>query len=79
MEYEAVRRLVQIVMPSAVETLGEDIKILKDFAEIVEDLARNELSLDVEDIMVGYLTCAKVERKDIPWQAERQTNTGRMH
>ncbi|KZM19510.1 hypothetical protein ST47_g9423 [Ascochyta rabiei] len=70
MAYEDVRRMVQAVMPSAVETLGEDLRILKEFAsEIVENLARNELSLDVEENKVGWLTCAKVEKEYIPWRA----------
>ena len=76
MEYEEVRRLVQRIMPSAMESVGEDLRILKEFAsEIVQDLATNELSLDVEEHKVGWLTCVKVEQEDIPWRAgaERET------
>ncbi|KAJ4353146.1 hypothetical protein N0V95_003618 [Ascochyta clinopodiicola] len=70
MVYEDVRRMVQAVMPCAMETLGEDLRILKEFAsEIVENLAKNELSLDVEENKVGWLTCAKVEKEDVPWRA----------
>ncbi|KAF9695045.1 hypothetical protein EKO04_007028 [Ascochyta lentis] len=70
MAYEDVRRMVQAVMPSAVETLGEDLRILKEFASgIVEHLARNQLSLDVEEHKVGWLTCVKVEKEDVPWRA----------
>ena len=70
MEYEQVRQQVQKIMPSAVNTLGEDLRILKECAsEIVEKMARNEASLDVEESKVGWLTCVKVEGKDIPWRA----------
>lgn len=66
--YEDVRRMVVKVMPSAVETLDEDLKILKEYAsDIVADLARNESSLDVEEHKVGWLTCVKAEKDDIPW------------
>ncbi|KAF1362063.1 hypothetical protein EJ07DRAFT_175262 [Lizonia empirigonia] len=54
MAYEDVRRIVLRVMPSAVETLDEDLKILKEYAsDIVADLARNESNLDVEEHKVG--------------------------
>lgn len=70
MEYEQVRQQVQKIMPSAVDTLEEDLRILKECAsEIVEEMARNEASLDVEESKVGWLTCVKVEGKDIPWRA----------
>ena len=69
MVYEEVRRMVQRVMPSAVNTLDEDLTILKEYAsDVVRDLARNELSLDVEEHRVGWLTCVKVESGDIPWR-----------
>ncbi|KAJ8110556.1 hypothetical protein OPT61_g6638 [Boeremia exigua] len=71
MVYEEVRQMMQRVMPSAVNTLDEDLRILKEFASsIVEDLARNELSLDVRDHQVGWLTCVKIQTEDIPWRAE---------
>ncbi|KAJ4379195.1 hypothetical protein N0V86_005239 [Didymella sp. IMI 355093] len=69
MVYEDVRRMLRSVMPSAVEELDENLNILKTHAsEIVEDLARNELSLDVEENKVGWLTCVKIGQKDIPWR-----------
>lgn len=56
---------------------------MKAFASgVVGDLARNGLSLDGEEVArsevvtmdgkrvkAGWLTCAKVEEKDIPWRA----------
>lgn len=94
MAYEDVRATVVKVMPSAVDSLGEDLSKLKECASrIVEGLAKNELSLDVEGLVgmeeslsvegveskelasagkknqVGWLTCAKIERADIPWKA----------
>ncbi|KAH6622197.1 hypothetical protein C7974DRAFT_377795 [Boeremia exigua] len=73
MVYEEVRRMMQRVMPSAVDTLDEDLGLLKEFASrFVENLARNELSLDVEENKVGWLTCVKIEREDIPWRAGAQ-------
>lgn len=69
MVYEEVRRMVQRVMPSAVEELDENLSILKAKAsQIVEDLARNEASLDVEENKVGWLTCVKIGKEDIPWR-----------
>jgi hypothetical protein len=48
--------------------LTEDLAILKREASIyVEDLARNECLLDVEAQKVGWLTCVKIEKEDIPW------------
>lgn len=73
MEYEEMRRLMERVMPGAIESLSEDLALLKRSAsEIVEDLAVNELMLDVEaktSSKVGYLTCTKVDVEDIPWRA----------
>jgi hypothetical protein len=75
MVYEEVRRMVQGVMPSAVETFEEDLRIFKEYSSrILEDLANNELSLDVEASKVGRLTCAKVEKEDVPWRAELGEN-----
>jgi hypothetical protein len=74
MPYEEMRRLMVRVMPSAVENLEEDLAMLKEHAgEIVEGVAKNELVLGVgvgvgvEE--VGYLTCVKVGREDMPWCA----------
>lgn len=73
MAYEKVRAMVQRAMPSAVDVLQEDLGLLKEFASReVQDLTRNELSLDVEENKVGWLTCAKIERADIPWRAEAE-------
>ena len=83
MVFEDVRKMLLQVMPSAVETLREDLNDLKAFASgIVGDLARNGLSLDGEEVArsevvtkdgkrvkAGWLTCAKVDEKDIPWRA----------
>lgn len=54
-------------MPSAVATLEEDLKILKEFASgFVKELARNEVSLNVDKYNVGWLTYAKIEIDDFP-------------
>ncbi|KAJ4367115.1 hypothetical protein N0V83_007645 [Neocucurbitaria cava] len=70
MDYEEMRRLMEQIMPSAVENLSEDLALLKEFAGgIVDDLARNEAMVDVEACGVGWLTCVRVERgSDIPWR-----------
>lgn len=50
MKYEEVRKMVRRVMPSAVEELDENLDILKAKAsKVVQDLAKNELSLDVRE------------------------------
>lgn len=67
MPYEEMRRLMGMIMPSAVANLEEDLGLLKKYAsEIVGDLARNGLCLDVERNGVGYLTCVEVGRGDVP-------------
>jgi hypothetical protein len=54
MAYENVGKETQVVKLSAVNTHGEGLRILKDHAsDIVEDLARNELGLDVNQHKVG--------------------------
>ena len=69
---EEMRRLMQQVMPGAVDSLEEDLGMLKEYgSEIVADLAKNELMLPVEAHKIGYLTCSKVGREDIPWRAIR--------
>jgi hypothetical protein len=68
MPYEEMRRVVGRVMPSALECLEEDLGMLKDHASrIVREVTGNELVLDVEESNVGYLTCMKVGREDLPW------------
>jgi hypothetical protein len=83
MAFEDVRRVLLRVMPSAVDTLREDLNDLKASAsEVVEEVAKNELSMDGDEvarsevvtkdgkrIKAEWLTCAKVEEKDIPWRA----------
>jgi hypothetical protein len=69
MPCEDVRRMMEQVMPSAVQNLSEDLAMLKREASIyVEDLARNECLLDVEAQKVGWLTCVRIEKEDIPWR-----------
>lgn len=69
MDYEGMWRLMERVMTSAVESLSEDLGLLKEFAAgYMEELARNELCLDVGVFGIGYLTCTKVDREDIPWR-----------
>lgn len=70
MPYEDMRRMMEQVMPSAVPNLSEDLAILKREASVyVADLAKNESLLDVERQKVGWLTCVKVGKGDIPWRA----------
>lgn len=72
MDYGEMERLMRAVMPAAVPSLEEDLGLLKRSARgYVEELARNELMIDGEASGVGYLTCARIEREDIPWRAER--------
>ena len=74
--FESMRRLMEKVMPSALDSLSEDLNMLKEHAkEYVKDLAKNELLLDVETNGVNYLTCTKITAKDIPWRA---TNVARV-
>ncbi|KAF1851016.1 uncharacterized protein K460DRAFT_412639 [Cucurbitaria berberidis CBS 394.84] len=74
MSYEEMRRLMERIMPSAVDNLSEDLTLLKKHASgIVEELAANELMLDVEANHVGYLTCTKVGDEDILWRAGQQS------
>lgn len=71
MEYAEMRRAMERIMPSAVENLDEDLALLKEHASAsVEELARNELMLDVEACGLGYLTCTKVTMEDMPWRAD---------
>jgi hypothetical protein len=75
MAYEEMRRMMEQVMPSAVADLGEDLAMLKEAAKKdVKLLARNEALLDVgvEENGVGWLTCTKMGKEDIPWLAERE-------
>ncbi|KAI4691232.1 uncharacterized protein J4E84_003523 [Alternaria hordeiaustralica] len=75
MPYEDMRRMLEQVMPSAVASLSEDLAILKrEASAYVEDLAKNESLLDVERQKVGWLTCVKVGKGDIPWRAGEQKN-----
>lgn len=72
MAYAEMRRLMGNVMPSVLEGLEEDLEILKESVrEYVKGLARNECCLDVneEGAGVGWLTCVKVGRGDVPWLA----------
>jgi hypothetical protein len=72
MQLGEMRRLMSRIMPSAVGSLEEDLRMLKECASrVVEDVSRNELCLDVEGReKVGYLTCVKIRNEDIPWRAE---------
>ena len=50
------------------EEVGEDLKLLKEFAQgAVEPLCKNGLMLDVEEAGVQYLTCVEVRTEDFPW------------
>jgi hypothetical protein len=70
MPYEEMRRMMEQVMPSSVHSLSEDLAILKREASVyVEDLAKNECLLDVEGQKVGWLTCVRVGKEDVPWRA----------
>jgi hypothetical protein len=72
MPSEEMRRLMGLIMPGAVEGLEEDSGMLKELAsEIVAEVAKNELMLDVEVHHIGYLTCIKMGKEIIPWRAEQ--------
>jgi hypothetical protein len=78
MPYEGMRRMMEQVMPSAVQNLSEDLALLKREASVyVEELARNESLLDAEGQKVGWLTCVKVGKEDIPWKAAEGGEIGR--
>jgi hypothetical protein len=50
------------------EDLAADLKMLKEYAsKTVEDITKNNLMLDVEANLVGYLTCVDVTPADYPW------------
>lgn len=71
MEYEAVKDQCTEYVNSGWKDLGEDLKLVKRYAaDIVEELGVNELMIDPDAHGIGYLTCAKVEPKDIPWAAD---------
>ncbi|KAH7087543.1 hypothetical protein FB567DRAFT_525198 [Paraphoma chrysanthemicola] len=75
MPYEEVRRLMENVMPSAVEGLEEDLRLLKDYAKgFVEEVCVDEgmAGTDGEGNGegVGWLTCIKIGNEDIPWLDE---------
>ncbi|KAF2639050.1 hypothetical protein P280DRAFT_403604 [Massarina eburnea CBS 473.64] len=70
LDIENVREMCQGTMHSDWKELNADLKDLKDYVgELVEDLARNELMIEPDAHGVGYLTCAKIDDKDIPWSA----------
>jgi hypothetical protein len=70
MEESEMRRLMERVMPSAASNLSEDLGMLKgEASEYVRELAENGCLVDVEKYGVGWLTCTKVGRGDIPWYA----------
>ena len=70
MDYAEMERLIRKVMPCALDSLEEDLGLLKQFSKrYVAELARNELMIDGEAAGLGYLTCARVGREDIPWRA----------
>jgi hypothetical protein len=72
MEESEMRRLMERIMPSAASNLSEDLGMLKrEASECVRELAENGCLLDVERAEVGWLTCTKVGREDIPWYSEK--------
>ncbi|KAH7074584.1 hypothetical protein BKA63DRAFT_566250 [Paraphoma chrysanthemicola] len=75
MPYEEVRRLMERVMPSAVEGLEEDLGLLKEYAKgIVEEVCVDEGMVGTEGEGKGegvrWLTCVKIGKGDIPWEDE---------
>ncbi|KAF1957374.1 hypothetical protein CC80DRAFT_470586 [Byssothecium circinans] len=68
LDLENVRTICQGTMPSTWKDLRDDLKQLKEYvAELVEEIASNELMIDPDTNNIGYLTCAKVGNDDIPW------------
>jgi hypothetical protein len=66
-----MRKLVARVMPSASGGLEEDLGLLKGCAMgLVNDLVKNEAGVDVEAGAVGWLTCVRIGRGDVPWEIE---------
>ncbi|KAF2738588.1 hypothetical protein EJ04DRAFT_428779 [Polyplosphaeria fusca] len=68
MDYEEISKLCASLMNSDWRDLGEELKLLKQYASrAVQVLASNELMLDPDANDVGYLTCVKVGKQDFPW------------
>ncbi|KAF2750109.1 hypothetical protein M011DRAFT_474586 [Sporormia fimetaria CBS 119925] len=67
-EYKEFRESCMSIIRGEWLDLGDDLKTLKEYASnVVEDLAKNELMIDSDSNGVGYLTCVKVGREDLPW------------
>jgi hypothetical protein len=66
-----MKKLVARVMPSAMGGLEEDLGLLKGCAMgLMKDLGKNEAGVDVEAEAVGWLTCVRIGRGDVPWENE---------
>ncbi|KAF1839006.1 hypothetical protein BDW02DRAFT_594081 [Decorospora gaudefroyi] len=79
MGFGEMRRLMLRVMPSAVDSLEEDLEILKGEAAVyVQALVRNEALVDVEAEDVGWLTCTVVRGEDIPWVVDEGESPARV-
>jgi hypothetical protein len=77
MDTEDVRNMCQEIITSGWKELSDDLKTLKQYAvDVVEELAENQLMIDPDMHGVGYLTCTKIEAKDIPWKAEGRSAFG---
>ncbi|KAF2142896.1 uncharacterized protein K452DRAFT_203524, partial [Aplosporella prunicola CBS 121167] len=52
------------------DDLADDLRMLKDHArEIVRDMCKNNLMLNLEEHNIGYLTCTELDAKDFPWSS----------
>ena len=72
MPYEEMRKMMEHVMPSAMESLGEDLKLLEIWvSDYAKNLAKNEACVDVAEETMGWLTCVKIRKEDISWRAKR--------
>jgi hypothetical protein len=64
-----IKKLVARVMPSAIGGLEEDLGLLKGCAMgLVKNLVKNEAGVEAE--AVGWLTCVRVGRGNVPWENE---------
>ncbi|KAF2254017.1 hypothetical protein BU26DRAFT_418224, partial [Trematosphaeria pertusa] len=76
LDSENVRKICQGTMNSDWKDLVEDLRSLKNYAaEVIAEVAANELLIDPDACGIGYLTCAKVELEEVPWLATTEKST----
>ncbi|PSN70952.1 hypothetical protein BS50DRAFT_486658, partial [Corynespora cassiicola Philippines] len=70
LDYESTKSIGQGLVGGRWESLGKELKELKrDAAQVVEEVAKNELMIDPAAHGIEYLTCTKISEEDIPWRS----------